>query len=111
VRCVRIALKTADRILPAPPKRLSAKAAELPRGLGVEVRTKARAIARAERPVIIAGNGVRVAQAYEALERLAETLGAPVVTTAAGKGVFAETHPLALGVFGTSHGVLAVKRA
>jgi acetolactate synthase I/II/III large subunit len=61
----------------------------------------ARAVGRAERPVIIAGNGVRIAQAYEPLERLAETLGAPVVTTAAGKGVFAETHELALGVFGT----------
>ena len=36
-----------------------------------------------------------------ALAALAEAAGLPVVTTAAGKGCFAETHRLALGVFGT----------
>jgi acetolactate synthase I/II/III large subunit len=51
--------------------------------------------------VVIAGNGVRIAQAYDSLRALAETAGLPVATTAAGKGCFAETHPLALGVFGT----------
>jgi acetolactate synthase-1/2/3 large subunit len=61
----------------------------------------AAAIAVARQPVLLAGNGVRIAQAYEPLRVLAETAGLPVATTAAGKGVFAETHPLALGVFGT----------
>ena len=51
--------------------------------------------------MLIAGNGVRIAQAYDQLRMLAETAGLPVATTAAGKGCFAETHPLALGVFGT----------
>lgn len=55
----------------------------------------------ADRPIIVAGNGVRIAQGYAALQGLAERLGAPVVTTPSGKGVLAETHPLALGVFGT----------
>src|SRR5204862_8359950 len=50
---------------------------------------------------IIAGNGVRIAQADDQLQQLAETAGRPVATTAAGKGTFPETHPLALGVFGT----------
>ena len=54
-----------------------------------------------ERPVVIAGNGVRIAQGYDELVALAEAAGLPVVTTAAGKGCFAETHSLALGVFGT----------
>jgi acetolactate synthase-1/2/3 large subunit len=65
------------------------------------VEAAARAILAAQRPVLIAGNGVRIAQAYDRLRRLAETAGIPVATTAAGKGCFAETHPLALGVFGT----------
>src|SRR6185437_8494434 len=58
-------------------------------------------IAAAQRPVIVAGNGVRIAQGYDQLQRLAEAAGMPVATTAAGKGTFPETHPLALGVFGT----------
>jgi len=58
-------------------------------------------ILAAERPVIIACNGVRIAQAYDKLRALAEAAGLPVATTAAGKGTFPETHPLALGVFGT----------
>ena len=65
------------------------------------VNAAAQALLAAKQPVIIAGNGVRIAQAYEQLEQLAGALGLPVVTTASGKGVFAETHPLALGVFGT----------
>ena len=51
-------------------------------------------------PVIIAGNGVRLSQAYGQLLHLAELVGAPVATTASGKGVFAETHELALGTCG-----------
>ncbi|MGE0386065.1 MAG: thiamine pyrophosphate-binding protein [Gammaproteobacteria bacterium] len=57
-------------------------------------------LAQAARPVIIAGNGVRVGRAIEALATLADTLGAPVATSAAGKGVFDETSDLALGVYG-----------
>ena len=50
------------------------------------VAAAAEALLGADRPVIIAGNGVRIAQAYNALAALAEATGAPVVTTAAGKG-------------------------
>jgi len=66
-----------------------------------EVERAAQMLARAERPVVIAGNGVRVGQAREELRELAELLDVPVATTASGKGVFPETHPLALGLFGT----------
>lgn len=61
----------------------------------------AERILAARKPVIIAGNGVRISQAYEELQKIAETAGLPVGTTAAGKGTFPETHKLALGVFGT----------
>jgi 5-guanidino-2-oxopentanoate decarboxylase len=49
----------------------------------------------AERPGVIAGGGA--AGAAEALVALAERLGAPVVTTANGKGTIPDGHPLALG--------------
>ncbi|MCK5554184.1 MAG: thiamine pyrophosphate-binding protein, partial [Deltaproteobacteria bacterium] len=38
---------------------------------------------------------------YAELQDLAELIGAPVGTTASGKGVFPENHELAIGVFGT----------
>jgi acetolactate synthase-1/2/3 large subunit len=65
------------------------------------IKAAADRILKAERPVVVAGNGVRIAQAYDQLRALAEMAGVPVATTAAGKGCFPETHPLALGVFGT----------
>ena len=69
-------------------------------GDAAHVSAAAAALAAAERPVIIAGNGVRISRAYRELQELAELLGAPVATTASGKGVFPEIHSLALGVAG-----------
>lgn len=66
-----------------------------------EIERCAELLAGARQPVIIAGNGVRIGRAYDELRRLSEATGAPVATTATGKGVFAENHALALGVFGT----------
>src|SRR5829696_8765555 len=60
----------------------------------------AAALDDAARPVIVAGNGVRVGQACETLAALARALDAPVVTTASGKGVFDETDARAAGVMG-----------
>ena len=60
-----------------------------------------RLLASAARPLIVAGNGVRISGARAELRAFAEYLGTPVATTASGKGVFPEAHPLALGVFGT----------
>ena len=54
----------------------------------------------AERPVILAGNGVRVSGAEPALAALVAATGLPVVTSPAGKGVFDDDHPLSRGVYG-----------
>ncbi|MEP6860854.1 MAG: thiamine pyrophosphate-binding protein, partial [Deltaproteobacteria bacterium] len=53
---------------------------------------------RAERPMILAGSGVR--SAAERLRQVAELLRCPVATSPKAKGVFPENHPLALGVLG-----------
>ncbi|MFJ9420081.1 5-guanidino-2-oxopentanoate decarboxylase [Streptomyces sp. NPDC101227] len=60
------------------------------------VRAAAEALGRARRPALVLGGGAHGARA-EALA-LAERLGAPVATTANGKGAFPESHPLSLGV-------------
>lgn len=60
----------------------------------------AEILTRAERPVLIAGGGVRTARAYAQLEQLVEATGVAVATTASGKGVLPEVHPLSVGVMG-----------
>ena len=51
----------------------------------------------AHRPVILAGYGVRVANAQDALRAFAEKLGIPVVTSQLGKDVLPYDHPLFVG--------------
>lgn len=59
---------------------------------------RAAALLRAaERPLIYAGTGVVSAEGSADLARLAERLGAPVISSAFAKGVIPEDHPLALG--------------
>ncbi|HEV2522813.1 MAG TPA: thiamine pyrophosphate-binding protein [Candidatus Acidoferrales bacterium] len=57
-------------------------------------------LAGAEKPVLIAGGGVMLSEAWAELTALAEALNIPVVTTMAGKGSIADTHPLAVGACG-----------
>lgn len=52
----------------------------------------------AKAPIIYAGYGVVRAGAGRALNALAETLGAPVLTSNKARGVIAEDHPFAAGV-------------
>jgi acetolactate synthase I/II/III large subunit len=64
------------------------------------VQQAAKMLREAEKPVIIAGNGVHSAKAYETLLELARLVPAPVATTYKGKSAIAETDPLALGMLG-----------
>ncbi|MDQ6672215.1 MAG: thiamine pyrophosphate-binding protein [Chloroflexota bacterium] len=59
----------------------------------------AAALQRAERPLIIAGRGARVAGAREPLERLADMLGGLLATSAVANGLFTG-NPWALGISG-----------
>lgn len=55
----------------------------------------------AQRPVLLVGNGVRLAGANAALLRAVEVLGIPVLTTWMGADLLWETHPFFFGKPGT----------
>ena len=57
-------------------------------------------ILASSRPIILAGGGTILSQAWDEVRALAELIGAPVVTTLTGKGIIDETHPLSLGCVG-----------
>ena len=65
-----------------------------------EIERASDLLAGAKRPVIIAGNGLRISGGFEELREVAEFLGAPVVTSYMGKSSLSETHPLAAGTIG-----------
>ena len=65
-----------------------------------DVAAAADALADADRPVVIAGNGVHAAKAYDELQAVAESYGCPVTTSYLGKSTIPETHDLAAGVIG-----------
>jgi acetolactate synthase-1/2/3 large subunit len=63
----------------------------------------ARAVAmlqHSQRPIIVVGGGALRADAGPEILGLAEVLGCPIATTLTGKGVVAETHPMAVSVVG-----------
>jgi acetolactate synthase-1/2/3 large subunit len=55
------------------------------------------ALNRAERPVILAGNGIRAAGSETAFLEVAEALEIPVLTTWLGLDLIADAHPLCFG--------------
>jgi acetolactate synthase I/II/III large subunit len=64
------------------------------------IRDALAAIARAERPMIVAGGGVAMSQAQSELVELAERLAIPVSTSLNAKAAIIDAHPLAVGVPG-----------
>ncbi len=99
---------TTDFTPPAEPVDLPGYNAEPPEVTGVEEATAL--IDEAERPIILAGHGVELANASDALRAFAETTDTPVTITLLGKGGFPESHPLCLGMMGM-HGTAHANRA
>ena len=70
----------------------------------------AKLIREAQRPLIMAGHGVILSNAYQELFGFAEKTHIPVITTLLGLSSFPETHPLAIGMPGM-HGPAYVNHA
>lgn len=66
-----------------------------------EIERAAAALRNAQRPLIIAGGGVRYSEAEAALEEFANQLGVPVAETSAGKGSLVGS-PLLVGGIGVN---------
>jgi acetolactate synthase-1/2/3 large subunit len=69
-------------------------------GTDAAILEAAESLLQAERPVLFAGGGVHLSEAWDELKEIAEYIGIPVATTLMGKGAFPEDHPLSLGVTG-----------
>ena len=65
--------------------------------ISAQVEAAAELIRNAQRPVIWSGGGVIASAATSELLELADRLGAPVLTSQAGKGSFPVDHPLHVG--------------
>ncbi len=70
---------------------------------GTAVARAARLVNEAQRPVIVAGQGVSIARAEAELRQLAEKANIPVATSLLGIGAFPATHPLSIS-WGGMHG-------
>jgi acetolactate synthase-1/2/3 large subunit len=66
-----------------------------------DVDAAATALTEAERPVIISGNGVHAAQAYDELAAVADAYDCAVATSYLGKSTYPETDERAVGVIGS----------
>jgi acetolactate synthase-1/2/3 large subunit len=66
------------------------------------VELAARALDAAKRPAVLAGSGVHLSGAWDALAQLAGNGGIPVATSIHGKGAISETSTWSLGVAGAN---------
>ena len=81
---------------------------------GSLIEQAAEMLSQAERPLIIAGHGVVLAGAEDALQELMEITDTPAVTTLLGIGAIPEAHALCLGMagmHGEAHTNLALSEA
>ncbi|MFD5225246.1 acetolactate synthase large subunit [Microbacterium sp. NPDC058342] len=81
---------------------------------GKQIQAAATLLAEAKKPVLYVGGGVIRGRASDELRVLAESTGAPVVTTLMARGAFPDSHPQHLGMpgmHGTVPAVLALQEA
>jgi len=81
---------------------------------GKQIQAAAALLAEAKKPVLYVGGGVVRGRAAAELLELAESTGAPVVTTLMARGAFPDSHPQHLGMpgmHGTVPAVLALQEA
>ncbi|PYD01306.1 acetolactate synthase large subunit [Microbacterium esteraromaticum] len=81
---------------------------------GKQIQAAATLLAEAKKPVLYVGGGVIRARASAELLALAESTGAPVVTTLMARGAFPDSHPQHLGMpgmHGTVPAVLALQES
>ncbi|MFB6235094.1 MAG: thiamine pyrophosphate-binding protein [Halopenitus sp.] len=71
------------------------------RPVDADVEAAAEHLEAADRPVVVAGNGVHAADAYDELATVAERYDCAVVTSYLGKSTFPETDARAAGVIGS----------
>ena len=69
-----------------------------------ECQSLVKVLSNAKYPLIIAGGGVHISQAWYELKSFVEYLKVPIVTTLSGKGSIPEDHELYLGVIGSLGG-------
>jgi len=81
-------------------QRFSAVPAFRPRADAASLASCLDLFEHSERPVIVAGGGVRLSSAGAELVQLAEALSVPVVTSLNGRDSISGNHPLACGVIG-----------
>lgn len=67
-------------------------------------------LASASKPLLLAGGGVHLSAASEAVAAIQSDIHIPVMTTVMGKGVVDERHPLSIGVTGYAMGKLSPTR-
>ena len=67
-------------------------------------------LAKAKRPLFLAGGGVNIAHAQEVFREVVEKTQVPVVTTVMGRGAISTKHPLFIGNLGM-HGAYAANMA
>ncbi|MCW4040080.1 MAG: thiamine pyrophosphate-binding protein [Candidatus Bathyarchaeota archaeon] len=70
------------------------------RGDPKRIRDAITLLLQAKRPLVVAGGGTILSQAFDSFQEFVEVLNIPFLTTPQGRSILPEDHPLALGLCG-----------